>query len=98
MPVFDFAQEEKENGEAIKTYTTFKSNEPDASPERPILVLKDSDGKMTHHVNGIFTNPIKRSSFEAESATGVVSTDILKVDLRFVALIGWLGIIFYFKI
>ncbi len=91
MPVFDFANEEKEKGEAIKTYTTFKSNEPEATSDKPIFVLKDDDGRMIHHVNGVFTNPIKRTSFEAELSGGVVSVDLLKVDLRFVALVGWLG-------
>ncbi|MBR1623995.1 MAG: AAA family ATPase [Pseudobutyrivibrio sp.] len=91
MPVFDFAQEDKEKREAVKTYTTFKSDEPSASPEKPIIILEDRTGAMTHHVNGVFTNPIARTSFEADTAAGVISTDILRVDSRFVSLIAWLG-------
>lgn len=91
MPVFDFAQDEKKKGEAVKTYTTFQSNEPKATAKQPILVLEDFDGKLTHHINGVFTNPSARTSFEAEFSDGVHSADILKVDSRFVSLLGWLG-------
>ncbi|MBO6128059.1 MAG: AAA family ATPase [Pseudobutyrivibrio sp.] len=91
MPVFDFANEEKVKSEAVRTYTTFRSDEPEATPQKPILVLEDNSGKLTHHINGVFTNPGTRSSFEAEHADGVQASDILKVDLRFVSLIGWLG-------
>ena len=91
MPVFDFAQEEKVKGEAIKTYTAFKSEEAEATPQKPILVLEDEKGLLTHHINGVFTNPSIRSSFEAELTDGTKSADILKVDLRFVSLLEWLG-------
>lgn len=91
MPVFDFANEEKVKSEAVKTYTTFRSDEPEATPQKPILVLEDNSGKLTHHINGVFTNPGMRSSFEAEYRDGVQASDILKVDLRFVSLVGWLG-------
>ena len=91
MPVFDFAKDENVKKDTVVTYTTFRSDEPVASAEKPILVLADKLGEMKHHTNGTFTNPISRSSFEFQSNNGTVSTDILKVDLRFVALIGWLG-------
>lgn len=91
MPVFDFANDEAVKKDAVVTYTTFRSNEPNATPEKPILVLQDSQNLMVHHTNGTFTNPITRSSFEFQSDSGTVSSDIVKVDLRFVALIGWLG-------
>ncbi len=91
MPVFDFANDENVKKDAVVTYTTFRSDEPSATPEKPILVLEDKTGLMAHHTNGAFTNPITRSSFEYESENGTVSVDILKLDLRFVALIGWLG-------
>ncbi|MCR5581317.1 MAG: AAA family ATPase [Pseudobutyrivibrio sp.] len=91
MPVFDFAQEEKDKSEAIKTYTTFQSDEPEATKDKPILIIEDKEGQFTHHVNGSFTNPITRTSFECETGKGVEPADILKVDSRFVSLIGWLG-------
>jgi len=90
MPVFDFAQEEKDNAKAVKTYVTFKSDEPDSTVERPILVLQKKE-EMAHHICGTFTNPITRTSFEINTENGVVSSDILRVDLRFVSLLGWLG-------
>jgi len=91
MPVFDFAQEDNEKKESVKTYTTFKSDEPEATKEKPILVLEDGQSILTHHINGCFTNPVTRTSFEAEMSGGDQSFDILKIDLRFVSLIGWLG-------
>ncbi len=91
MPVFDFANDENIKKESVITYSTFKSNEPKASADKPILVLSDKAGQMAHHTNGTFVNPITRSSFEYDSEGGVVSSDILKIDLRFVSLIGWLG-------
>ena len=91
MPVFDFANEEKEKKEAVITYTTFRSDNPVATVEKPILVLSDRDSGMKHHTKGTFTNPISRSSFEYESDNGVISSDIIRIDSRFVSLIGWLG-------
>ena len=91
MPVFDFANEEKEKKEAVVTYSTFRSDDSVATAEKPILVLSDKDSNMKHHTKGTFTNPISRSSFEYESDNGVISSDILRIDSRFVSLIGWLG-------
>ena len=34
---------------------------------------------------------MKRTAFEAEGDNGVVSTDILQIDARFVSLLKWLG-------
>ena len=83
MPVFDFANDEKTDGQAIKTYTTFRSNETKATSQKPILVLKDSKGLLIHHVNGCFTNPSVRTSFEAELESGTISFDIDKIDLSY---------------
>jgi len=83
MPVFDFAQEDNEKKESVKTYTTFKSDEPEATKEKPILVLEDGQSILTHHINGCFTNPVTRTSFEAEMSGGDQSFDILKIDIKF---------------
>jgi len=91
MPVFDFANDDTTKEEAVKTYTTFKSDESQASVDKPIIVLENKNGDMAHHVKGIFTNPSVRTSFEYETEDGTKSADILRVDLRFVSLIGWLG-------
>ncbi len=91
MPVFDFNNSGNEKKESVKTYVTFRSEEPEATGDKPFLVLSNNSGKMVHHVNGAFTNPGVRSSFEGEFQGGVTSEDILRIDLRFVSLIGWLG-------
>ena len=92
MPVFDFSNTPKEKNTAECTYTVFRSNEKTMSPEKPVLVLDNSQRKWKHHSIGMFTNQIKRSAFEFKEEDGTtVSADILKVDARFVNLIRWLG-------
>ena len=92
MPVFDFSNIPKEKNTAECTYTVFRSNEKTMSPEKPVLVLDNSQRKWNHHSIGMFTNQIKRSAFEFKEEDGTtVSADILKVDARFVNLIRWLG-------
>ena len=91
MPVFDFAQEEKDKSQAVRTYTSFKSDQTEASPSKPILVLEDKNSSLSHHINGVFTNPTVRTSFEADTDDGVISADIIRIDSRFISLVGWLG-------
>ena len=91
MPVFDFSETPDSRTPAVCTYTTFQSSEPAATPEKPILILDNSKKQWAHHSNGIFTNPVKRTSFEFQEDGGTVSADILKLDARFVSLLGWLG-------
>ena len=65
MPVFDFNDEPKEEKKAPEcTYTVIRSNETEASPEHPILVLDNSSRKWEHHSWGVFTNPIRKTAFE----------------------------------
>ena len=61
------------------------------TPEKPILLLDNQKCQWKHHSCGVFTNPVKRSSFEFEEDGGKVSADILKIDSRFVSLLRWLG-------
>ena len=93
MPVFDFsaapADENKTKSQC--TYTTFRSNETKATPEKPVLILDNSKREWKHHSCGIFTNPIKRTSFEFKEDDGVFSADIISIDSRFVSLLKWLG-------
>ena len=92
MPVFDFnsvPDEEKKN--AVCTYETFMSNEESATPEKPILIIDNKNKQWSHHSYGMFTNPIKRTTFEFNEDDGVEVSDILKVDARFVSLLKWLG-------
>ena len=93
MPVFDFsgASDKKPGVQSECTYTTFQSNEKETSPEKPIMILDNSSRQWKHHSCGIFTNPIKRTSFEFKEDDGVFSADIISIDSRFVSLLKWLG-------
>ena len=93
MPVFDFsgASDKKLGVQSECTYTTFQSNEKETAPEKPIMILDNSSRQWKHHSCGIFTNPIKRTSFEFKEDDGVFSADIISIDSRFVSLLKWLG-------
>lgn len=91
MPVFDFGSTPDDQKEPECTYVTYLSNEPEASPEKPILVLDNRTCRWEHHSNGVFTNPVIRTAFEFKNGGEKISANILKVDARFVSLIRWLG-------
>ena len=58
------------------------------------MCIRDRDNtkrQWQHHVCGMFTNPVKRTSFEFQEEDGEFSADILKIDSRFVSLLKWLG-------
>lgn len=91
MPVFDFKNTPDKDTVPECTYTTFSSNESEASPEKPILILDNRTRTWKHHSCGMFTNPVKRTAFEFQEEDGTVSADILEIDSRFVSLLKWLG-------
>lgn len=91
MPVFDFSGSGDNRNKAVCTYETFQSFAPEATADRPIMVIDNSENKWQHHCRGKFTNPIKRTTFEFDEADGVKAADILKIDARFVSLLKWLG-------
>lgn len=91
MPVFDFNNAPDEKAQFVCTYTTFRSNEAEATPEKPILLLDNKSREWKHHSSGVFTNPCKRTTFEFQEEDGTVSADILQIDARFVSLLKWLG-------
>lgn len=92
MPVFDFSNTSSNSKTPAEcTYTVFYSNESSPSLDRPILVLDNSLRAWKHHSCGIFTNPVKRTSFEFDEEGGTVCADILQIDARFVSLLKWLG-------
>ena len=91
MPVFDFNDISDERNHAERTYTTFRSDAGEATPEQPIFLLDNHSRQWKHHSIGVFTNPVKRSSFEFEEEDGKFSADILEIDARFVSLLRWLG-------
>jgi ATP-dependent Lon protease len=91
MPVFDFSSATDNKNPAECTYTTFSSNASVATADSPIMVLDNLTAQWKHHSCGVFTNPVKRTSFEFEEDGGTVSADILKIDSRFTSLLRWLG-------
>ncbi len=93
MPVFDFnsTSGQTETVQSECTYTVFYSDETEATPEKPMLVLDNKERQWKHHSCGYFTNPGKRTSFEFKEDEGVFCADILKIDARFVSLLKWLG-------
>lgn len=91
MPVFDFKDTPVNNDDFVCTYTTFRSNERAATPEKPILILDNSERKWNYHSRGIFLNQNKQTAFEFKEADGTFCADILQIDARFVYLLKWLG-------
>ena len=91
MAVFDFNNTPGEENKAICTYETFASDEPEATADKPIMILDNKAGALKHHLSGMFTNPIKRTTFEIKEDKEVTCVDILKIDSRFTSLIKWLG-------
>lgn len=91
MPVFDFTNSPDQKNQAVCTYTVFRSNEPSVSPDQPILLLDNKARRWDHHSCGLFTNPVKRTSFEFKIEKETLSADILQIDARFVNLLQWLG-------
>ena len=91
MPVFDFSGSTDKKQESICTYTSFRSEETEATWERPMLILDNAKRQWKHHFCGIFTNQAKRTSFEFKEEDGTFEADILRVDARFISLLRWLG-------
>lgn len=91
MPVFDFSNSTGEVKDSVCTYTVFRSNEPVPSAEKPILLLDNPGNNLKHHSCGLFTNPIRRTSFEFKEGDETFCADILAIDARFVSLLKWLG-------
>ncbi len=91
MPVFDFNETEKKPQEGSCTWQIFRTDAPAVNASSPFLVLDNSIQQWSHHSNGIFTNPSRRTAFEFRVDGGTKTADILQIDARFVSLIGWLG-------
>lgn len=91
MPVFDFGNVPSGGNEVVCTYTTFLSENRNASPEEPILVIDHSLKEWPHHAVGTFTNHNTATSFLFEIEDKTTDASILRVDARFVSLLRWLG-------
>ena len=70
MPVFDFNHAPDNKAQFACTYTTFRSSETEATPEKPILLLDNKIREWKHHSSGVFTNPCKRTTFEFQEEDG----------------------------
>lgn len=91
MAVFEFNDTRTNKDVSEVTYTVFKSNLNYADKDHPIIVLNNAKGNWPHHSSGMFSSPLKGSTFEFNEDGKITSSDILKVDARFEALIKWLG-------
>ena len=91
MPVFDFSNTTEQKNVVECTYTIIRSNEGEATREKPMLVLDNQKKQWSHHSQGMFTNPIKGTTFEFQEAEETSVVDLKQVDARFVSLISWLG-------
>lgn len=91
MPVFDFNAKKEEEAKTEYTYEVFDSELKYADKDHPIMVIANKAGKLVHHSSGMFSSPVKGSTFTLEDANEEVTEDILKVDSRFVSLMKWLG-------
>lgn len=91
MPVFDFSNTPDTKTPAVCTYEAIYSSISEATVENPIMIIDNSKNELKHHTNGIFTNPIKRTSFEFQGEAEKLSADILQIDARFTSLLRWLG-------
>ena len=92
MPVFDFSstQDPKKDPHEI-TYTVFRTDASEPSPEAPLLILDNSQKAWKHHSCGLFTNPNQRTTFEFDEEDGTFPADIRRIDARFTSLLKWLG-------
>lgn len=91
MPVFDFSGTPETKKDSVCTYTAFRTNHSEPSPEKPIFILENRNQKLCHHSLGVFTNPAVRTAFEFKENGAAFSADILKIDARFISLLKWLG-------
>ncbi len=92
MPVFDFKEKPDENAKSVCTYEVFQSSENTATKEKPIMIIQNPQGILTHHSSGIFVNPVKITAFEYHNGEGdKIICEIKKIDSRFTSLYKWLG-------
>ena len=71
----------------VCTYTLLRQDAEEADPAHPLLILDNTDEKLTHHTDGLFAAPGKRTQFCFRG----MRADIRQVDQRFVELLRWLG-------
>lgn len=92
MPVFDFTNDSvQKEDEFVCTYNIFYSDEREATPDKPILILDNQERKWKEQSYGVFQNQNRKTAFDFKEEDGIYSANILQIDARFVALIKWLG-------
>ena len=84
-------QKKKAGDGPVVTYSHSEKGMECATAENPILVLKDEEGKLRHHVDGQFMNPSRRTGFEYKLDGTPAFADILLLDKRFEKLYQWLA-------
>lgn len=75
----------------ICTYTEFAGTATTSDPEHPMMVLLNENGALPEQIAGRFLNPAKRTAFSYTIDREDATADIVRIDSRFVALLGWLG-------
>lgn len=76
------------------TEVSFEIYETDshvADAAHPFLILDDAEGRLRHHVSGIFLNPRQDGVFEYVLNRQKGTARIQAADARFVSLIKWLA-------
>lgn len=91
MPIFDFSETPKQKPEETPAYTLLYSDETEASPKAPILLLDNKKRLWNRESCGAFRALGGRIAFEFKEEDGMLDADILQVDARFVSLLRWLG-------
>lgn len=107
--VFDLKELQKQKAREegpVCTWTLFDGTPGEASPEKPILILRKADDHgdndeapdnghadagFSHHIRGIFMDPARRTGFSRTDGEAPEQADIVRLDSRFVQLIRWLG-------
>ena len=84
-------QKKKAGDGPVVTYSHSEKGMECATAENPILVLKDEEGKLRHHVDGQFMNPSRRTGFEYKLDGTPAFADILLLDKRCLAEEHFLG-------
>ena len=69
MPVFDFNATPDEKKPAECTYTVIRSNENEATIEKPMMILDNKQCKWEHHSCGVFTKDRKSTRLNSSHKT-----------------------------
>ena len=92
--IFDFnapVPSERRPAEALDRVPLYENAAGTATAEHPILMLSDPTAGMRHHQTGTFRHPLSGAAFDYQEDGQDLSAQILRVDSRFLKLIGWLG-------